>query len=364
MKKRKKQIDDYLLFFTLVLVCFGALMVYSASAFLAERNFGEELYYFKKHLLWLFLGMIALFIASRINYSFWNRKAIVLVLFTIVLLVAVLIFGESVSGARRWFRFGRVGFQPSELAKLAVVIFLASYLDRKRSRIKNFKKGLLAPLAVVGIISFLILLEPDLGTPLLLGGITLLFLFLVGVKKKHLIFLLGGVILATLLAILTVPYRLERMKTFLNPWEDPQGRSYQLVQSLYALGSGGVTGRGLGTSNLKLFYLPEPHTDFIFPIIGEELGLVGTLGVIVLFFLFFWRGWKIALRAKDQFGQLLGLGITALIVGQAFFNIGVAIGFLPTKGLPLPFLSFGGSSLVATLFAVGILLNISRENRR
>lgn len=361
MKRENNPFDQTLFFATLILLGIGIIMVYSASAIVAEERFADHTFFLKKQIIWAMFGFVALYLCSRLDSSFWQKYSRGLFLVTILLLVLVLFLGRTVGGARRWLRFWAFGFQPSELAKLAVIIFLADYFDRKRSRLDNFAKGLLVPFVLVGIVCVLVLLEPDFGTAFFIVLTSMVMFFLAGVRLR---FLLGPMFLGASLGtifILRTPYCLARLLSFFNGLFDFEKVSYQTKEALYALGAGGLTGVGLGRGSLKLLYLPEAHTDFIFPILGEELGLLGTLGVVFLFLLVLWRGWRIALRIENFFDYLLASGIAFLILFQALINIGVSCGCLPTKGLPLPFISFGGSSLLCHLAGIGILLNISRK---
>jgi len=283
-----------------------------------------------------------------------------LMLISVALLLMVLVLGTVKLGARRWLRWGPISFQPSELAKIMLLIGITDYLDRRKSKLKNFN-GLWPVLSMTVIFCGLIAAESDLGTPIVIIGMMMGVLYSAGTKWKHLFMIVSVVIPVIIEEILRKPYRIARFKAYIQSWWDISSTSYQLNQSILALGSGGFWGKGLAQGQMKLFYLPEPHTDFIFPIIGEELGFIGAIAVIVLFLTFAWRGFVISRNSPDFFGSLLAIGITLLIVFQAFFNMGVATGILPTKGLPLPFVSFGGTALVINLAEVGILLNISRR---
>jgi len=280
-----------------------------------------------------------------------------------VLLVLVLVppLAQPINGTRRWLRLGPVSFQPAELAKLALVIYLAGYLTQKRAEIDDFRRGLLQPLAVAAALAVLILVQPDLGNCLTLVAVTFALLYLAGSPVRYLGFIVGAALPFVALAIWLAPYRLRRITTFIDPWSDPRGSGFQIIQSWLALGSGGVLGRGIGESKQKLFYLPEAHTDFIFAVIGEELGFLGAMAIIALFAVLVWRGLRVGLRAPDPFGAYLALGITVLIATQTLVNLGVVTGALPTKGLPLPFISFGGSALLVTMVSTGVLLNISQH---
>jgi len=348
----------------LIFVGMGLVMVYSSSAIYAFEKYGSASYFLWRQVIWALIGLSAAGFFVFFDHRKLQKLANPLLLLTLAGLIAVLIIGREVSGARRWLRLGGIGFQPSEFAKLAMIIFVASYCDRKKSKLENFQKGVLPLLFVVALFCGLIFLEPDFGNASLLFLTCLSMVFIGGGNLKQ-IFILG--LMAAPLAGLAVwlePYRRRRILAFLNPWENPQGASYQIVQSILALGSGGLTGVGLGGSHSKLLYLPKPHTDFIFPIFGEEFGLMGSWAVIGLFGVLAALGFRIAARSLNLFSSLLAGGITMLILFQAILNIAVVTGCLPPKGFPLPFFSFGGSSLIVTLSASGILLNISRSAKK
>lgn len=361
--------DRWLMIVTILLIGFGALMVYSSTSVVtpafAKRNI-SEFFYFKRHLFTLFIGTAALFLAARTNPDTLSRFAIPLLVFSFLLMLLVFVpkIGVSAGGARRWIRLWPSTFQPSELVKLAMVIFMARYLASEKYEPNRFT-FFLVPVAVMGVFQFVFLWQPDFGAAMSLGLITMGLLTLAGVRLRY---LLSIAVLAVpvLVKLLMEPYRFRRVLSFLDPWKDPQGGSFQLVQSFIALGSGGLTGIGLGESRQKLSFLPESHTDFIFSLIGEELGFIGASVVVVLFLLLFLRGVQIANRTKDPFGYYLASGLSMMIALQAVINFFVATGLAPTKGLPLPFISYGGSSLLVNMAAIGILLNLSRgfERRR
>jgi cell division protein FtsW len=270
-------------------------------------------------------------------------------------------FGQAINGTRRWFRIGPLSFQPVELAKFALVLYLASFLTRRAAALRSFWQGLFPILLVAGTMALLTFVQPDLGNSLALVVLTLVLAYLAGAPVKHMAWVAATALPLVTLAVALKPYRWRRMLAFVNPWDDPQGSGFQIIQSFLALGSGGLTGRGLGGSKQKLFYLPEPYTDFIFAIVGEELGLIGAVCVIALFAVLIWRGLRVGLRAPDPFGSYLALGLTVMLATQTLVNLGVVMGALPTKGLPLPFVSFGGSALLMTMFSAGVLLNISQH---
>ncbi|HEA47101.1 MAG TPA: putative lipid II flippase FtsW [bacterium] len=359
MKKISSHLGLFLI--TLALISIGIIMVYSASAILSLDKYNDSYFFLKRQLAWVFLGLVGMLFAARVNYRALPKLLKPALFFTLLLLILVLFpqFGKEVAGARRWLRMGDFTLQPSELAKLILILYMADTLSRKKEKIKNFTYGFLPPLIILGTIFILILLQPDLGTALIILVVILGMLFVSGVRLKHLFFLFLITLPSIWLLINKVGYRKRRILAFLDPWSDPLGDGYQIIQSLIALGSGGILGRGLGEGTQKLFYLPAPHTDFIFAILGEELGFLGGMAVIILFGAFIYFGARIARRAPDLFGSLLALGITTWIGLQAMINIGVATGTLPTKGIPLPFISFGGSSLIFSLIGVGFLLSIS-----
>ena len=363
--KKRVPMDHTLLIVTMVLALVGLVMVFSASAVVAGNRFHDSGYFLKRQLAWLTFGFVLLHVASRVDYVWWKRLSVPLLGLMVLLLVMVLIpsLGVAAKGARRWLRLGPISIQPAEMVKLVAVIYLAAYLTKKEDRITSFSSGLLPVLFVIGLLSGLVLLEPDLGTAVVIGLVTIGLLFLGGAQVKHLLGLGLCAVPVVLVLVLGSSYRRQRLLTFLAPWKDASNAGFQITQSFLAFGSGGPFGVGLGEGKQKLFFLPEAHTDFVLALVGEELGLVGTGAIILLFALFVVRGFQIAARARMPFGRYLGIGITMLIGGQALVNAAVATGMLPTKGLTLPFVSYGGSSLVISLLAVGILLNISRDRQ-
>jgi cell division protein FtsW len=360
--RRQAPFDYVLLAASLALVALGVVMVYSASTISAEQTMGKPLYFVERQLAWAVVGLAAMVWASRLDYNRLREWLGPIYAATAALLLAALFF-RPIAGARRWIHLGPVGLQPAEFAKLTSVLFLASYLDKRHSKLGSPVNGLLIPLGVVGVLLLLIGKEPDLGTPALMFGVAVLVLFVAGARVRWIFAAVGAAIPVVAEELWRKPYRRQRLMTFLAPFENIKGAGYQLAQAILAVGSGGWFGKGLGASQLKLMYLPKPYTDFIFPVICEELGLIGALLVLALFAAVLVRGVQIARRAPNLFGTLLACGLTFSIVLQAFFNVAMAIGLLPTKGIPLPFLSFGGSSLLATLLGVGILLSISRQAR-
>ena len=359
---RKLKSDRLLFLTTLVLAAAGVVMVYSASTALAMGEHGRSNLLTKQALL-AAVGLVAMFAAMRVDYQRYREPRVVLsvVGFTLVALVAVLIVGPKINGARRWFFIGGSGIQPSELAKLAMILLTADVLERRMERIDELKYSL-GPIVVVLVpVLGLILLQPDLGSSLAVLAIVAAMVFAAGLPHRYVI--RAGLIIVPLAAVAAIlePYRVRRLMAFWSPWESRLGDGFQVVQSLIAVGAGGVTGRGLGYSVQKLFYLPYPHTDFIYAVVAEELGLVGASLMLACFCIITWRGLRTAAHAPDAFGSFLALGLTTMIAVQAFVNISVVLGLLPTKGIPLPFISAGGSSLIMSLAGMGVLLNISQR---
>ncbi|MFA5114512.1 MAG: putative lipid II flippase FtsW [Candidatus Omnitrophota bacterium] len=347
---------------TIILISIGLIMIYSASSIYAWERYSDSFFFLKRHLSFVMIGVALAFLVMSVDYRRLRPYARSLLLISLLLLVLVLIpgLGREISGARRWFRFRLLSFQPSELASIALIIYVADFIARRGSMIKSFWRGFLPPVIVIGAVLCLILLQPDLGTVIALGSVVFLMLFISGVKVSYLLSLVLLSLPALYLLVFSVPYRRMRILAFLNPWADPKGSGFQIIQSQIALGSGGLFGTGLGHSRQKLFYLPAAHTDFIFSIIGEELGLLGTMAVIILFIIFIQQCLKILKNTRDRFGYFLALGLTLMICLKAIINIGVSCGLLPTKGLPLPFISYGGSSFIFDIISVGILMNIAR----
>ena len=341
-------------------------MVYSASAIVAKQNNGDSLYYLKRELLWLIIGMGIFAFMSVFDYHRLFRLSRPLFYLSIALLVFVLLpgIGSEVSGAKRWLKIGGFrAFQPVEFMKVCLILYLSVLILKKREHIGEFFRGFAALLVVLLAVSVLLLLQPNLGYTIVIGSSVIILSFLAGVKPSH----IGAVILCSLpplvFLIFAEEYRMRRVLAFMNPWADPSDKGYHLIQSFIALGSGGLFGLGFGNSKQKLFYLPEPHTDFIFSIIGEEGGFMATLIVIVLFIAVLSKGFKIALASRDDFGYLVASGITVMLGVQTLINIGVVIGMLPPTGIPLPFISYGGSSMLGTMTCMGILMNISSFSR-
>jgi cell division protein FtsW len=353
--------DLMMLFIVLALVGFGIIMVYSASCILAMEKFGDQHYYLRQHALISMAGIVLMFAVMKIPHRVYYPLAYPILGIGLVLLTLLYVpgLGHTVRGATRWLRMGSIVFQPSEVVKLGVVIFMSYSLSKKQEKIKTFSIGFLPNMLIALVPLFLIMKEPDFGTSILLVIVVLLMMFIAGTKVRYLFLTMLGSFPIFYLFIINAEYRLARILVFLNPWSDPQRAGFQITQSFIAFGSGGLWGLGLGEGRQKLFFLPAPHTDFIYAVIGEELGFLGTSLVLVLFLALVQRGIKTAWKTLDPFGSLLATGITAMLGIQALVNMGVALGILPTKGLPMPFVSYGGTSLIISFIAAGILLNIS-----
>ncbi len=352
--------DATLLFPVLFLVGIGIVMVYSASSALALKRYGTDLYYLKKQALFAGLGICLLAAFRHLPYRLLRPLAYPLLGFALILLLAVVLspLGLKAGGSTRWLRLGPLNFQPSEMARFALVAYLASSMSRKQERIKEFSIGFLPHAIVLALLCGLVLLQPDFGSAAILTGLTWIMLFAGGVRVWHLASALA--VAAPLMAYVAIlePYRLQRLLIFTDPWRDPAGDGYQIIHALMAFGSGQIWGAGIGQGMQKLFYLPEPHTDFILAVIGEELGLVGVSGILLLYGLILWRGYTIARRTAEPFGALLATGLTTALGLQVCINMAVTLGMLPTKGLTLPFLSYGGTSLLMSMATVGVLMNI------
>jgi cell division protein FtsW len=347
----------------MLLVAASVVMVYSASAVQADARYQMSYLFLSKQLAWAVIGTSLMWAVMRVDYHVYQRPLIIWSLFgvTIALLLLVFFFPAR-NGTQRWITLSYFSLQPSELAKLAAILFTASLLDRRMHRV-NDAGFVLAPVGLMtGLLAGLILNEPDFGTAAVLVGIVTMMLFAAGLTYRYVFGAALVLLPAAMLVAMSSAYRIQRLKTFLNPWEDPLGQGFQIIHSLYAVGTGGLFGKGLMAGVEKLYYLPEPHTDFIFAVIAEELGLVGTTLVVGAFALIAWRGLRASLLAPDRFGSLLALGVTMMVVLQALVNISVVTSLLPTKGIPLPFVSAGGSSLLISMVAMGILLNISQQS--
>ena len=356
--------DAWLMVAIAALVGVGLVMVLNTSYFFASERFGDPYHVFRKHLISIGLGVLACLLASRLGSRTYERLAYPALAVVTLALVLVLVpaLGLRRGGAQRWIGLGALNVQPSEFAKLVAVLYLAHSIVRKGPRMRTFALGVLPHAIVVAVLAMLIVVEPDFGSAALLGTVLVAMLFAGGVRTSHLLLPLVPVLPLAAYAILSSPYRLQRILVFLDPWEHPRDAGFQLVQSFLAFGSGGLLGAGLGESKQKMFYLPEAHTDFIFSVIGEELGMVGALALLVLFALVAVRGFRLALRHPTPFGRLAAFGVTLLIALQAGINMGVVLGMLPTKGLALPFVSYGGSAMLSAMTGAGVLLALSRES--
>ena len=360
---RRLESDRILFGAVVVLVLFGALMVFSASAVMAEQRFGSSYYFLLRQLIWALMGFSLMMAAMHFDYRRLAQPTIIFPALGMqfLLLVAVL-FADRTNNAHRWLHVGPVSFQPSELSKLVLALFLAYFLAQRKSPIDDMRHTLLPIGLISGACVALILTEPDLGTSMALVLIVAAMLFAAGLRWVYFAYGVAVAIPLLYVAIFHVGYRQRRILAFLDPYADPLGKGFQIIQSFIAVGSGGIDGVGLMDGKQKLFFLPEPHTDFIFAVIGEELGFIGGLFVLALFALILWRGLRASARSTDEFGRLLAVGLTVMIVGQALVNISVVLGLMPTKGIPLPLISYGGSSLMVNLAAVGVLLNISQHS--
>ncbi|MBN1365361.1 MAG: putative lipid II flippase FtsW [Syntrophaceae bacterium] len=362
-KKEDKIPDIILLLVTLILVIVGTAMIYSSSSIIALEKYEDSLFFLKKQLVFVFLGFTSMIIMTKLPYTYLKKVAYPGVLVSLLLLSMLFIpsLGLKRGGATRWLNLGGFSFQVSEMVKIMIVIFLAHILTRKAFQITNFTRGILIPLAVTSVVILLILLEPDFGASAIIIAILILMLCVAGAQIKHLLYLVAAFIPLGISLILYKGYRLTRFTAFLNPWKDADNTGFQIIQSLISFGSGGAFGVGIGDGMQKLFYLPEPHTDFILSIIAEESGFIGVTIVIIMFAFFAYRGFIIALKAPDLFGSLLAAGLTMVISLEAFINIAGVMGLIPLKGLVLPFLSYGGTAFIMSMTAVGILLNISSQ---
>jgi len=359
---RKLKSDKVLFTATLLLVCASIVMVYSASAVVALERFQQPYLFLTKQGLWTVLGLAVLAVAMRVDYRTYRNEAFVWCLVgAVALMLVAVLFSAPVNGTRRWFGIGGLGIQPSELAKVACVFFTALMLERRMHRIDDLSYSLLPIGLIVGLVVSLILLQPDFGTSISLALIVTTMVFAAGLHYRYFVGLVLAGLPAIYIVLVSAPYRRRRLLAFWDPWADPLGDGFQIIQSLVAVGTGGIFGRGLMAGVQKLFYLPEPHTDFIYAVIAEELGLIGATAILICFCVIAWRGLRIALRAEDTFGSFVALGLTTMIAAQAFINISVVLGLMPTKGIPLPLVSFGGSSLLINLLGMGVLLNISQH---
>ncbi|HAJ57027.1 MAG TPA: putative lipid II flippase FtsW [Candidatus Omnitrophica bacterium] len=348
---------------TLMLIGIGVVMIYSASSIPMWQSTGESAGLLKKQLFYVLVGFFAMFAAMAVDYHRLRKIVKPLFLIAVIPLVLVITPGISreVGGAKRWLHAFGFNYQPSEFVKIALIVYLADFITRKKHLVKDFMRGFLPPMMVLGLVTLLVLLQPDLGTAVSLVVLVFSMLFVSGARPIHLVSSILSALPFLYILVFSVPYRRARILAFLNPWLDPKGSGFQIIQSQIAIGSGGFFGVGLGQGKQKLFYLPAAHTDFIFSIIGEELGLIGTSAVILLFIALIWKMSSIVYNVRDPFGKLICVGVLTLIAFSAAVNIGVSIGSFPTKGLPLPFISYGGSSLIFHMAAIGLLLNVSKQ---
>jgi cell division protein FtsW len=359
---KRVSVDRWLFTVTMLLVFIGLVMVFSASAVMARERFGSEYAFLSKQLVWAIAGLIAMVITMRVDYRRYKHPALVFSLMglTTLLLISVFFLDRS-HNTHRWIHAGGFSLQPSELAKPVLILFLAYFLESRAKTIDDVRNTLLPAAAPVMVFLGLIVLEPDLGTAIACAGITACVLYVAGMRLRYFGYAFGASLVPLYVLIFHVSWRRERILAFLNPYADRQKAGFHIIQSLIAVGTGGVTGMGLMEGKQKLFYLPEPHTDFIFASMAEEFGLLGSLLVVTLFAIFLWRGMRASWRTEDPFGRYLAVGITSMVVLQAFINISVVLGMMPTKGIPLPLVSYGGSSLFVTLACIGVLLNITKQ---
>lgn len=361
----RKRFDMKLFIAVVILAVFGMIMIYSASSVWAEYKFHDSFYYMKRQAIFLGIGIFLMIASSKIDYNLYYEKANLILGICFVLLILVLIpgIGSVRNGSRSWFGIASFGIQPSEAAKLGLIIFTSKYLSNSSKFIKSYKKGVFPILGVLFAFFGLIMLQPDLGTGMIIVISIISLLFIAGVNMKF--FIAGGIlgVIGVIILILIAPYRMDRITSFINPWKDPLGTGFQIIQSLYAIGPGGLLGTGFLKSIQKQFYLPEPQTDFIFSIIAEEFGILGALFVVLVFSFIIYRGIRTSLKCRDSFSKYLCFGMTFQLAFQAMMNLMVVIGMIPVTGVTLPFLSYGGSSLLITMFGIGIILNISRYEK-
>src|SRR5690625_3674400 len=339
-------------------------MIFSSSSAYSVYYHDTPLYYVQRQLIFAALGLLMMFVMMNIKTNLFQKSAVLDMLFSITLLIAVLLCGVEDKGAKRWLSIGRFGGQPVEFVKLGLVIYLATFLSKKEEQIHAFKTAIMPILVVLTILSILIMMQPHFSTIAIMVSVTFIMMYIAGIRFKHLVYIVLPIVSVVVVLIATEGYRLKRILGFLNPWEDPIGNGFQLIQSLYAFGHGGIQGVGFGQSIQKLHYLPEMHTDFIFPIIGEEFGFIGAVIFLSIYTIFILRGWLISMRSPVFFNQLLGIGVISIITVQGMINLGGVTGLIPITGVTLPLISYGGSSLLVCLMSIGILLSISRDNNR
>jgi cell division protein FtsW len=359
---KRISVDRLMFIVTLLLVFVGLVMVFSASAVMAKERYHSGYFFLLRQLGWAIAGFIAMLAGMRIDYRRLKHPAVVFSLLGLTTLMLISVFFlDRAHHTHRWIHFGGFSFQPSELAKPVLILFLAFFLENRTRSMNDWRNTLLPAVLPTLIFVGLIVFQPDLGTAIACAAVTVCILFVAGLDVKYLAYAFVGSLLPLYFLIFHVAYRRDRILAFLDPYSDPQGRGFHIIQSLIAVSTGGLTGVGLMEGKEKLFYLPEPHTDFIFSVLGEELGLLGCLTVVLLFALLLWRGMRTALRTQDMFGRFLAVGITSMVVVQALINISVVLGLMPTKGIPLPLISYGGSSLFITLGCIGVLLNVTKQ---
>jgi cell division protein FtsW len=359
---KRVSVDRWLFTVTLLLVFVGLVMVFSASAVMAKERYGSGYFFLLRQMGWAAAGITAMVAAMKIDYRRYKHPAVVFSLLGLTTLMLISVFFlDRAHNTHRWIHWGGFSFQPSEVAKPALILFLAYFLDTRPDSINDLRNTLLPALTPTLVFIALIVFQPDLGTAIACAAITGCMLFVGGMDLRYFGYAFGASLLPLYFLIFHVAYRRARILAFLNPYSDPQGRGFHIIQSLIAVSTGGISGVGLMEGKQKLFYLPEPHTDFIFAVTAEELGLVGAIALVTLFAIFLWRGFRTASRTQDMFGRFLVVGITCMVVVQAFINVSVVLGLMPTKGIPLPFVSYGGSSLFVTLACVGVLLNVSKQ---
>ena len=365
MLRLERNWDQTILLLAVTLTCFGVVMVYSSSSIMAAKRFGDGFFFLKRQGLFAIFGLGMMFLAMQFDYHHLRKLAAPLFFVSILLLVAVLLpgVGSKAGGAARWIRALGFSLQPSELAKLALVIYLAHSLAKKKDKIRSLKFGFIPYMIVLAVVLLLLLMQPDLGTALTLAAVAMTMLLVAGARLSYIVSIVLLALPFLYMAIMQVGYRRRRILAFLNPWEDPTDTGFQIIQSWIAFGNGGISGTGLGEGKQKLFYLPEAHTDFIFSVVGEELGFIGVCTVVAIFLMLILRGIRTSLRARDEFGSLLAFGISLMLGLQVIINLGVVLGLLPTKGMTLPMISYGGTSLLVTLTAIGILLNVSAHTQ-
>lgn len=359
---KRISVDRILFIVTLLLVFIGLVMVFSASAVMAKERYHSGYFFLLRQLGWAIAGFIAMLVGMKIDYRRLKHPAVVFSLLglTTLMLIAVF-FLDRAHNTHRWIHFSGFSFQPSELAKPVLILFLAFFLENRTRSMDDWRSTLIPAILPTLVFIGLIVFQPDLGTAIACAAVTVCILFVAGLDVKYLVYAFVGSLLPLYFLIFHVAYRRDRILAFLDPYADPQGRGFHIIQSLIAVSTGGLTGVGLMEGKEKLFYLPEPHTDFIFSVLGEELGLLGCVTVVLLFAVLLWRGMRTALRTQDPFGRFLAVGITSMVVVQALINISVVLGLMPTKGIPLPLISYGGSSLFITLGCIGVLLNVTKQ---